>query len=1277
MVSSASVAATEDPSATHGDTTLDSSSKPASPTMASDGEKAASDPTSEAASGPQPSPTKATDAVTDPDVDADAEADSEAETLIQSPEKQRLTRGGTSATDSVHLRSKDDESPGRETATDSENKSRKRKRSLDHTKSTPSPSSSRHSSPLSSPRIPIPSEDSDSELSSHIELHNTRSTPRKRSSHATADSEDAQEKPQKIHARRRRPSETLSLLNKNRSKPNSALDSATLERRETRSATYPRHSSNERSPSPKPPARREHRRGVSTQFTVGDVERKKRGRPPAIATRRSGSADHRAPSPSSDASDSPQNRQPTSRKYSSHDYEAMSPAKAIGPRKIRDKNGRTLLSKACNNGDLASAKARFAERPEDLNMADNAGNTPLQIASLMGYENVVKWLLESDAEVNTRNIDKDTPLIDAVENGHVEVVRLLLQHGANPRLGNAKGDEPYELVPSDDPNYIELRKLLADARENTNNRRVSSDQVDLAQDRNSSRAASAASPRDSPPVIGPRSPPNLTQRRRTGRSESTRNDLLWQASTQDNLTRLAEKGDVQGVANILNILQKAEPASLIAAAKGGHEEVLQFLLGMGDPDPDPEPLRHMKTGYNTPILAAIGRGHPEVVKLLVEQSGFNPSRRVLKGKTYQEIAAERRGDQWQKEVEILKAACDLFSAGKPRKGGSPRVTRDSEKAKSRVVRRSQSPVSSKTRNSTSSSPTLTHKSLPNKSPQSSQKARDRDTGSSDTVERRKTHLGRRDGAAEFSVAVISDQEKTVNAPRKSHPKRRSQSDLPQSPHLDSDSAQRRRRLVTGKEHRRRKSTVEEESDLDDNITPKTEPKPNTALKRSRDSVSPPPTTADDGELGRSAAKKRRTVIESSPEDSRPGPKRRSNQLPSLANQSKAETEPLADGQDHADLKAPGDDIKVKEGSDIASTSPKPSTENGSMDAVVPADGKIIPEDNTPRVKSEPIEAGPTEAELELQRQEEKRKAEEAQKLEEERIAAEKAAEEKRLAEEKRVAEEKRIAEEAERQRKRQEEEAAAAAALAAAIQRQREEDERAERLRREDEERLRRLEEAKRQRLEAERIRREALPIVLCQTALMIDNNDPVVRSESWLRKFLPLFTVKSSQLGSNALQAPSDDLWVPSFQVAGLLATKDLTLRSFTSLETKPVTFSQRQCLWKVARVMLSYEYDTNCLNTSIKDANRREEVEGPRFYAMNELFWVKLSDFEEQISRHPHLASLRLQTQPISLRIFGVQPRPDITPQTNGFSVQPPPRLTNGIATPSHPLYSNGYAR
>lgn len=1257
-------------------------------------------------------------------VDGDAEGDSEAETLIQSPEKQRTNTDNASVAGSAHITGKKDEdSTAGAAAVEIDNKSRKRKRSLDDARDESTFStSSRRSSPLSSPRIQPHSADSDSDVSQHIPSEKSKTARVKRETE-TEEPDEAEEKPVRNQTRRRRPSDILPPVNKHRTKNNGGgAEPGSTERRETRSATYPRHSSNDRSPSPRPPVRREHRRGVSTQLTLGDVERKKRGRPPGINTRRSGSADHRALSASSDNSDSPQQGRSSISKLTSADHDTMSPAKATQQtRKWRDKNGRTFLSRACNNNDLATAKIKLAERPEDLNLADNAGNTPLQIAALEGFVDIVKFLLDNKCDVDTRNIDRETPLIDAVENGHLEVVRLLLQYGANPRLGNAKGDEPYELVPQDDENYEEIRRLLADAKEKQIDRRASSDQIEIPRDGNSSRAASAASPRDSPPVMGPRSPPTLASRRRTGRSESTRNDLLWQANTQENLTRLAGRGDVQGVANILNILQKAETESLIAAAKAGHEEVLQYLLGMGDPEPDPDPIRQLKYGYNTPMLAAIGRGHPEVVKLLVEQSGFNPTRKVLKGKTYHEIAAERKGESWQKEFEVLKTAYDKYASSKNRKMSSPRVTRDSDKMKARSLRRSQSPISSKLRNS--SSPTLTHKSLPIKSPQSLQKDKERESGSTDGVDRRKHHSLRRD-PGESSVAVSSDQDQTVLAPRKGHIKRRSQSDLPQPPNLDAESTHRRRRLVSGKEHRRRKSIVAEASSDEDMI----ESRPGTALKRTRESLSPDNITTA-GENG-NTSKKRRTIEESSPEETRPGGRRNHPQTLTPPRERKGEpsvvTEDVATSQNQAKSEQQTQNIPESMDVDSAETSenakpaelPEPVTSNN--------DPQSKSGETTEPVKPEPVEAGPSEAELELRRQEEARiaeeaqKAEEARKVEEARLAEEaKKAEEARLAEEarkaeearqaeearkaeearlaeearkaeearrleeERIAEERRLAEEAERRRKAEEE-----AAL-----RKKEEEERQERIRKELEERQRRQEEQLRlERLEMERRRREALPMVLNKSALMIDSNDPAVKSRTWLSKFLPVFTVRSVQLDPATPEANKRDLWIPSFQVAGLLVTKDLHLRNYTSFERRPVTVDERKRLWNVSRLKLSYEYEPTALDTPVKMAIQREEEERPKFMNMEELFWVKvcfilrlvqctvltslrqLSDFQDQIFRHPHLANLRITYQPVSLRIIREQSpieQSSQPSQPNGIL----PKLTNGTSPHMSPtVFGNG---
>lgn len=130
----------------------------------------------------------------------------------------------------------------------------------------------------------------------------------------------------------------------------------------------------------------------------------------------------------------------------------------------RDWNGRTSLLRACKNDDLEKAKQCFKQRPEDLNVPDDAGNTPLQRAAQEGFVNIVQFLLQAGAEVDTQNRDKDTPLIDAVEAAHVEVVRLLLEFGANPRLANADGDIPYDLVPEDNLNCEEIGLLIAKAK---------------------------------------------------------------------------------------------------------------------------------------------------------------------------------------------------------------------------------------------------------------------------------------------------------------------------------------------------------------------------------------------------------------------------------------------------------------------------------------------------------------------------------------------------------------------------------------------------------------------------------------------------------------------------------------------------------------------------------------------------------------------------------------------------------------------------------------------
>jgi len=1132
--------------------------------------------------------------------EVDAEGDSEAETLIQSPEKKRHSVAESSTVvHQIKLAGSDAGSTILTNTSDKENATRKRKRSQEGAAHVPSRASSHHSSPLSSPIMHIQSNpESDDSAASD-----------KASSPGGRERSDAEDKLDSPRKRRRRPSETIPPVSTHkRSKRDS---DATAERRETRSATYPRPSDDERSASPEPVSRREHRRGTSTQLTTGEFEKRKRGRPPLIHARRNRSVDR-----ASDASDDSEPRssrpRPLLHKLASHDHDIMSPAK-VGPRKWKDKVGRTPLARACNDGDLDVVKAKFLERPEDLHEQDNAKNTPLQIASIEGWEEVVEFLLSKGAEVNVKNIDGDSPLIDAVENGHLPVIKLLLQNGANARQANTKGYEPSELAKKDDDNYEEIKELLDEAKEK-HTQRVAGIEVPEVHNRDgaSSRAASAASPRDSPPV-GARSPPAVGSRRRTGRSESTRNDLLYQANTQENLVKLAGKGDVQGVNYILQILEKADTPALIAAAKAGHEEVLQLLIAMGNPDVDPDPVRgpRMIPGYNTPMLAAIGRGHPDVVKLLANQAGFNPTRRYRE-KTYFELAEERRGDRWEEEMQVLKQAYERY---KDKKAGSPRKIRDAEKLKLRPNRRSSSAGSSTRR---MPSPTTTRDSLSSKHKDGMLYDRRK---VSDPISEKRRHSGN-DDAPQSSIAITSDLEQTENVQKKVHRTRRSQSDLPPLSDLGQEPSQRRRRLVTGKEHRSR-HTISTSSDNEDAEMAglKEEDRSHSALKRSRGSSTP---DAPNNTGERAVSKKRRTVLESSPDEAR---SRAS--IPSESTHITSEAESnlnqkiAMSGSDSAlsieralpsdlALEAPVGVVKRESPAPVATTiteqlpdAVEPNVEpteveNESEDSYSPPPATLPPalSDNVDDEEAErraKDEAGRIMAEQAA-------RLEEARKVQEQRAAQEQAAEEARQRQE---AEARQKREDEDRQRRENEERR-----RQEAEERQRQEEEQSRR--RQEAERQERqkqeLESRRRQEsLEKERRRLAALPTVLARTAEMIDANDAALWETKRLKKISVLHSVTTDQLDPGRDANVANDKWVPSFEVANLLNTKDLSLQHYASLTKRPVSDWEKQCIWRVARSDLTYDFNPTW-STSTDEQVQLERVNEEKFMAMSELFWVKV---------------------------------------------------------------------
>lgn len=437
------------------------------------------------------------------------------------------------------------------------------------------------------------------------------------------------------------------------------------ERRTSQSKSYVER------PSVSPPVR-SHRRSASSQFASsnGPNHKKKRLPPPLNTTEYQ--------SDESSASGSPYPRSGKAKSMASSGAVDPSSAKKQHKKKHLDAHGQTLLARACARGEFEAAKQRLRERPEDLNVADFAGNTPLQIAAINGCEDIVKLLIDAGCNLDCVNYDRDTPLLDAVDNGHLDVVKLLLGAGVNPRKANVNGEEPIDRLTEDTDNVEEIRTALIEAKKRYGGRTKTSEDREA----HLSKQDAPDSPR--------RSPAGTTNSSRRGgnvRSQKTRNDLLYQPLNDKTLRQAAGRGDEEMVARVLQVkTEVSDPEPMVAAARGGHDLVIQLLLGLGGADPDPAPLSSQPGEFSTPILAAIGQENFKVLELLLEQPQVDPTKRY-KGETYYEIARRRQGTNWKEEEQLLKDAYDAHKTSGKLKTKSPgRREREKEREEKRARR---------------------------------------------------------------------------------------------------------------------------------------------------------------------------------------------------------------------------------------------------------------------------------------------------------------------------------------------------------------------------------------------------------------------------------------------------------------------------------------------------------------------------------------------------------------------------------------------------------------
>jgi ankyrin repeat protein len=75
----------------------------------------------------------------------------------------------------------------------------------------------------------------------------------------------------------------------------------------------------------------------------------------------------------------------------------------------------------------------------DVNMRDDKGVTPIQLASGLGWLEGVAFLVERRADLDQSNSTGETPLISAVHRRDTQMMRILLKGGADPDRADNSG----------------------------------------------------------------------------------------------------------------------------------------------------------------------------------------------------------------------------------------------------------------------------------------------------------------------------------------------------------------------------------------------------------------------------------------------------------------------------------------------------------------------------------------------------------------------------------------------------------------------------------------------------------------------------------------------------------------------------------------------------------------------------------------------------------------------------------------------------------------------
>ncbi|KAH0559274.1 hypothetical protein GP486_004212 [Trichoglossum hirsutum] len=263
-----------------------------------------------------------------------------------------------------------------------------------------------------------------------------------------------------------------------------------------------------------------------------------------------------------------------------------------------DEAGMTLLSWAAYSGNEGIVKLLLKVKP-DINATDKYGQTPLSWAADYGNVVVVGLLLGEDAKRKSNVDPSQNRLFLAAHCGSVAAMKLLL-NGATYRVRNRDGLTPLHI--SAERGHVAVVRLLLDKGANTN------DNVYDSLEMTSLHLAAKEGHNEVVKLLADRSA-NLERSSSNGQTP-----LSWAARNGHEKVMEEMIKQLRKVGKNLEYRDKFGMTPLHWAAREGRTAIVKLLLREGH---RPEPRNIVGV---TPLAAAIEKGSTPIVKLLLETS---------------------------------------------------------------------------------------------------------------------------------------------------------------------------------------------------------------------------------------------------------------------------------------------------------------------------------------------------------------------------------------------------------------------------------------------------------------------------------------------------------------------------------------------------------------------------------------------------------------------------------------------------------------------------------